>query len=67
MTFETVPSLVRLFLDQAHDRTKQPFLWRKRDGSWQPQSYGSVADDIRRLARGLVALGIGAGDRVALV
>ncbi len=67
MTFETVPSLARLFFDQAGSRPTQPFLWRKQKSGWTSQSYGEIAADIRRLARGLIALGVQPGDRVALI
>jgi long-chain acyl-CoA synthetase len=67
MSFETVPSLARLFFDQAEAQRDRPFLWSKRDGAWQPRSYADVAADIRRLALGLIALGVAPGDRVALI
>ena len=67
MSFETVPSLARLFFDQAAAQRGQPFLWDKKDGSWQSRNYETVAADIRRLARGLIALGVKPGDRVALI
>ncbi|HVJ41479.1 MAG TPA: long-chain fatty acid--CoA ligase [Dongiaceae bacterium] len=67
MSFETVPSLARLFFDQASAQRDRPFLWNKRDGAWQSRSYGEVAGDIRRLAQGLIALGVNPGDRVALI
>src|SRR6266404_5594035 len=56
MSFETVPSLARLFFDQASQRLDRPFLWDKKSGAWQSRSYDRVAADIRRLARGLIAL-----------
>jgi long-chain acyl-CoA synthetase len=67
MSFETVPSLARLFFDQAAAQRANPFLWDKKAGIWHSRSYGDIAADIRRLARGLVALGINPGDRVALI
>jgi len=67
MSFEMVPSLARLFFDQASTQRDRPFLWNKRDGAWQSRSYAEVAGDIRRLAKGLIALGINPGDRVALI
>lgn len=67
MSFETVPSLARLFFDQASAQGDRPFLWEKKSGSWQSQNYDQVAADIRRLAKGLMALGVNPGDRVALI
>lgn len=65
--FETVPSLARLFFDQAAKRRDCAFLWEKRARTWQSRSYTEVAADIRRLAQGLIALGINPGDRVVLI
>ena len=45
----------------------RPFLWSKQAGRWQSRSYEEVAAEVRRLARGLQALGVTPGDRVALV
>src|SRR5438445_6669262 len=56
-----------MFFDTARRRADRPFLWVKRDGQYQPQSWGEVGEAVRRLARGLAALGIEPGDRVALV
>ncbi|HVJ34624.1 MAG TPA: long-chain fatty acid--CoA ligase [Terriglobia bacterium] len=67
MSFETVPSLARLFFDQASAQRDRPFLWNKGDGAWQSRSYDEVAADIRCLALGLIALGVNPGDRVALI
>jgi long-chain acyl-CoA synthetase len=60
-------SLPGMFFAQAARLGSQPFLWRKRDGRWQSLSYAEVAAEVRRVARGLLALGIEAGDRVSLV
>ncbi len=67
MDFDQVPSLPRLFLDMAAKRGNAPFLWHKRDGAFRPQGWTEIADQVRMLARGLMALGIDPGDRVALV
>src|SRR5258708_23714081 len=64
-------NLVQIFFDQATQYGDQPFLWAKRphDGgsSWQSWSWRRAADDVRRLAAGLAALGRPPGDRVGLV
>ncbi len=60
-------SLPAMFFEQAGRLAGRPFLWSKRDGRWQSLSYGAAAEEVRALARGLAALGIGPGDRVALV
>jgi long-chain acyl-CoA synthetase len=67
MNYDTVPSLPRLFLDQAQTLSGKPFLWRKVDGAFKSITWAKVAADVRGLARGLVALGVQPGDRVALI
>src|SRR5688572_33509404 len=67
MNYDTIPSLPRLFLDQAQKLSGKPFLWRKVDGAFKSISWAKVAADVRGLARGLIALGVQPGDRVALI
>ncbi len=67
MNYDAVPSLTRLFFDQAAKRGRQPLLRHKVDGKWVPMTYGEAAARVRALARGLIGLGIQPGDRVALI
>ena len=60
-------SLPAMFFAQAARMGSRPFLWSKQAGRWQSRSYEEVAAEVRRLARGLQALGVTPGDRVALV
>ena len=60
-------SLPAMFFAQAARMGSRPFLWSKQEGRWQSRSYEEVAAAVRRLARGLQALGVAPGDRVALV
>jgi long-chain acyl-CoA synthetase len=39
----------------------------KRDGVWEDRTYADVGEDIERLASGLLANGIDAGDRVCIL
>ena len=39
----------------------------KRDGVWEDRTYADVGEDIERLASGLLAHGIDAGDRVCIL
>ncbi len=61
------PNLLALLRDQAEALADRPFLWRKRDGAYQPLTWREVADTIGRVAAGLSELGVAAGDRVMLV
>ncbi len=56
-----------MFLEVAGQRGARPFLWAKRDGTYRSLSWAEAADRVSRLARGLAALGVEPGDRVALV
>lgn len=67
MDYAAVPNLPAMFFDQARRLGGKPFLWAKRGKAFEPLTWAEVADTVRRLARGLVALGIRPGDRVVLV
>lgn len=60
-------SLTAMVFAQAENFGDKPFLWRKSQGQWRPQSWKEVAGQIEILARGLVAAGLRPGDRVLLV
>ena len=60
-------SLPAMFFAQAAAKGESPFLWSKRAGQWRSRSYAEVEGEVRKLARGLQALGIAPGDRIALV
>jgi long-chain acyl-CoA synthetase len=64
---EEWPSLPAMFFDQADRHGDRPLFWAKRDNAWKSQSWTEVATAVTHLARGLIALGIEAGDRVALL
>jgi len=56
-----------MFFEQAARHPGRPYLRDKHDGAWRTLTYGEVADTVRRLAAGLVASGLAAGERVALI
>ena len=60
-------NLVALLLTRADVLGAKPFLWAKRGGQWQSQSWAEAAADVCKLAEGLHALGLKPGDRVMLV
>ena len=66
MDYEAIDSLPAMFFATARRRGDRAFLWAKRDGRYQPMNWAETASAVSRLARGLVALGIAPGDRVAL-
>ncbi len=67
MDYDNCRSLPAMFFEQAERLGDKPFLWAKGSGGYQAISWATAARDVRRLARGLTSLGIGRGDRVALV
>ncbi len=67
MDYQKIPNLLSLFLGSAERLGDRPFLWTKQDGTYAARSWRQIRDEIARLHRGLEALGIGPGDRVALV
>src|SRR5579872_6830340 len=60
-------SLPAMFFEQAAKLGPKPYLWSKRAGRWENVSYGETAAQVRRIASGLLSLGIAPGDRVVLV
>jgi long-chain acyl-CoA synthetase len=60
----TVAGLAEFAASQHADHVAVRF---KRDGAWEERSYADVGEEIRRLALGLVELGIEPGDRVCVL
>ncbi len=66
--FQRERNLPTMFFAQAARLGNKPFLWGKGDGgAFTPVTWAAAAAQVRDLARGLRALGVGAGDKVALV
>ncbi|MBS2964606.1 long-chain fatty acid--CoA ligase [Actinocrinis puniceicyclus] len=51
----------------AGEAPAKAVLGRKVDGVWRDVTAGEFLDEVTAVARGLVALGVGAGDRVAIM
>jgi long-chain acyl-CoA synthetase len=64
MTIETLPDL---FCHIATRHRKPALLRHKTDSAWRDVSTDTFARQVRDLAHGLAAYGIGPGDRVALI
>jgi long-chain acyl-CoA synthetase len=67
MDYKTCPSLPAMFFAEAARRGNAPFLWAKRDGIYRALSWREAAEQVGALSRGLRALGVARGDRVALI
>ncbi len=67
MDYATCRSLPAMFFEAAERRGDRPFLWAKRDGPTGRFRWSEATEQVMRLARGLLSLGVAPGDRVALV
>ena len=67
MDYDTCTSLPAMFFANMAEIGDKPFLWQKSGGAWQPKSGSEAKAQAAALAAGLKSLGIGKGDRVALV
>ncbi|MEQ8333890.1 AMP-dependent synthetase/ligase [Nisaea sp.] len=67
MDYKAVRNLATLFFDQSDRLSSRPFLWAKKNGAFQPMTYGETREAVRRFARALKAIGIEKGDRVMIV
>ena len=60
-------TLTTMFLGQAARRGAAPFLHARCGEGWTTVTWAEAAEAVRRLAGALSALGVGPGDRVALI
>ena len=67
MDYKSCRNLPAMLFDEAARRGDKPFLWAKRDGAFRTVSWRETERLVGALSRGLRALGIKRGDRVALV
>jgi long-chain acyl-CoA synthetase len=66
-TLEQFPNLVTMFFTRAGEKGEAPFLWAKRQGTWQPLSWREAAEQVASLAAALKGIGLRPGDTVMLV
>jgi long-chain acyl-CoA synthetase len=60
----TIP---QMFVDLARERRSRPALRHRKDGTWQDIPWEELSDRFRLFGRGLLALGLNEGDRVAIM
>ncbi|MCH9708068.1 MAG: long-chain fatty acid--CoA ligase [Actinomycetia bacterium] len=60
-------SIVSSVYSHERDNPEHPIFQRLVDGNWVDVTCGQVAAQIRSAAQGLIAHGVGAGDRVAIL
>jgi long-chain acyl-CoA synthetase len=64
MAERTIP---RLFEDSVKAYPRNVFIWEKRGGRYEPTTYADMSVLVHRFAAGLMSLGLGRGDRAALI
>ncbi|HMB48612.1 MAG TPA: AMP-binding protein, partial [Afifellaceae bacterium] len=57
----------KLLLRNAAVRGGRPAMREKHLGIWQSWTWAEVKDEVKRFALGLQSLGVGEGDKVAIV
>ncbi len=67
MTRPAPGTLAQLFFEAAQRYDKPDALQVKRDGAYRPISHRTLLERVRHVALGLDAIGVRAGDRVAIL
>ena len=63
----TTGNISSLVVRQATERPHRVVFSRRTQGRWQDVTAAEFRDEVERVARGLIAAGIGVGDRVGLM
>lgn len=64
---EHARDLVELYQRSCAAHAERPVFGTKRHGAWRWMTYGTLLDLIDRVRAGLAGLGVGRGDRVAII
>jgi long-chain acyl-CoA synthetase len=67
VTSLTMSNVADLVFDNANSRPDHIALRRRVDGAWHDVTDRAFADEVMAVAKGLIAAGIAAGDRVAIM
>ena len=67
MDYKALSNLASMFFDQADLLEDKPFLWGKKEELYRCKTYGVVAEEVCKIANGLISIGINKGDRVMIV
>ena len=60
-------TLIEFIEGNTNRFVSNPYMWEKRSGSYHPVTYRETLEQTRIFAAGLLALGVGKADRVALL
>ncbi len=67
MDYDTCSSLPAMFFENTAEIGAQPFLWERRENSWEATTGAEARDQAAALSAALTALGVVKGDRIGLV
>ncbi|HEY2841130.1 MAG TPA: AMP-dependent synthetase/ligase [Pirellulales bacterium] len=67
LTEKQASTVVQMWVARVRDDADKTGMLVKRDGQYQPVTWGEIGREIRRIAAVLVSLGVAPGDRVALL
>ncbi|TFH25961.1 MAG: long-chain fatty acid--CoA ligase, partial [Bacteroidia bacterium] len=60
-------SLINFFEENVDKYSSNPYMWEKRDGSYQSTNYKEMRELVYQFAAGLIRLGIKKGDRITMM
>ncbi|MEX0987820.1 MAG: AMP-binding protein [Bacteroidales bacterium] len=60
-------TLIEFFEENVDKFSENPYLWEKRDGTFQATTYGEMRKLVYQFAAGLHLLGVKKGDRLSLL
>ncbi|MDL2241896.1 AMP-binding protein [Bacteroidales bacterium OttesenSCG-928-L03] len=60
-------TIIKLFEESVEKYASNTFLWEKKSDKFEPLTYEETRKEVYRLAAGLIALGVEAGDKLALL
>jgi len=61
------PNLVAMQEDRCRENADRPMFGNKINGEWQWLTFGEFAERVNEMRSGLESLGVGKGDRVAII
>ncbi len=60
-------AITHLFEDCVLKYSNNPFLWEKKNDTYEPTTYAETKEKVYQFAAGLISLGVKKGDRIALL
>ena len=60
-------SLIQFFEENVDKYADNPYMWEKREGTFQSTSYKELREQVYQFAAGMMTIGVKKGDRLALL